>query len=100
MAGSASNFLLEPDFKPRGRCLESEFPHVLFQQYSSNFSHAKYTLGLVGQPGGPDFFVSMQDSSMLKHADACFAKLIDGFETVDRCTSSLHWGRIVRPSDL
>jgi hypothetical protein len=48
-------------------------------------SHAqKHTLGLAGQPGGPDFFVSMQDSSMLKHADACFTNPIDGFETVDR----------------
>jgi cyclophilin family peptidyl-prolyl cis-trans isomerase len=84
MGGAAGNFLSEPDFHPRRRFLESEFPSVLFPEYSSNFPHVKYTLGLAGpSPGGPDFFVNAQDNS-IDHTDPCFAKVIDGFETVDR----------------
>ena len=84
MGGAASNFLSEPDFNPKGRFLESEFPHVLFSEHSSSFTQVKYTLGLANQPGGPDFFVNMQNNTNLNHAESCFAKVIDGFETVDR----------------
>lgn len=84
MGGAAGNFLSEPNFDPRGRFEESEFPHVLFSEYNPNFPQVKYTLGLADQPGGPDFFLNMQNNTNLNHAESCFAKVVDGFETVDR----------------
>ena len=84
MGGAATNFLSEPDFHPRGRFRESKFPHVLFPEYSSNFSHVKYTLGLAGEPGGPDFFINMQNNTSTHRVETCFAKVIEGFESVDR----------------
>lgn len=91
MGGAIGNFLSEPDFRPRGRFVESGFPNVLFQE-ASYFPHLKYSMALAGQPhGGPDFFVSMQDNT-LNHAEPCFAKVIDGFETVDRMNQSPEMG--------
>jgi cyclophilin family peptidyl-prolyl cis-trans isomerase len=68
----------------------------LFQEYSPNFEHKKYTLGFAGRPGGPDFYISTMDNSKLHgpggqtsyedptEADPCFAKVVEGFNVVDR----------------
>lgn len=95
--GPAPNFLtprnnrnLEKRFKEAG------FHSILFQEYSPNFSHQKYTLGYAGRPGGPDFYISTQDNSKIHgpggqknykdptEADPCFARVVDGFDIVDR----------------
>lgn len=67
-----------------------------FQEYSPNFPHVKYTVGYAGRPGGPDFYVSTMDNTQNhgpggqssyedpSEADPCFAKVVDGFDTVDR----------------
>jgi cyclophilin family peptidyl-prolyl cis-trans isomerase len=95
--GPAPNFLspientqLEKRFRDAG------YFSVLFQEYSPNFPHKKYTLGYAGRPGGPDFYISTEDNSRLHgpggqtsyadrtEADPCFAKVIEGFDVVDR----------------
>jgi len=80
----------------RKRLLDNRLVSVSFQEYHEDFPHKKYTLGFAGRPGGPDFYVSTVDNT-LNHgpggqtsyalpseADPCFAKVISGFETVDR----------------
>jgi cyclophilin family peptidyl-prolyl cis-trans isomerase len=69
---------------------------VPFQEYSPAFPHQKYTLGLAGRPGGPDFYISTVDNAknhgpggqgsydLPSEADSCFAKVIGGFDVVDR----------------
>ena len=37
---------------------------VPFQEYSPRVPHQKYTLGLAGRPGGPDFYVSLVDNTL------------------------------------
>lgn len=81
--------------------LEREQPslaHVLFQEHSRNLNHQQYTLGYPGRPGGPDFYLNLQDNSKqhglgadLTHrsefmieADPCFARIIRGFNTLER----------------
>ena len=68
------------------------------QEYHADFPHVKYTLGYAGtRPGGPDFLdVSTQGNSrnhgpggqgsyaVKSEADPCFAKVVEGFEAVDR----------------
>jgi hypothetical protein len=55
---------------------------------------------LAGRPGGPDFYISTQDNSALHgpggqtsyedptEADPCFAKVVGGFNVVDRMQKS------------
>lgn len=94
--GPAPNFLSPPKPKLYNRFVQSGFHSILFQEYSSTFPHEKYTLGLAGRPGGPDFYISTRDNVKLhgpggqtsyddpSEADPCFAKVIEGFEVVDR----------------
>lgn len=94
--GPAPNFLSPPNPKLWKRFKDAGFHSILFQEYSPTFPHEKYTLGLAGRPGGPDFYVSTQNNTRLhgpggqdsyddpSEADPCFAKVIEGFEVVDR----------------
>ena len=53
-------------------------------------------MNAAGRPGGPDFYVSTLDNTMshgpggqaayavASEADPCFAKVVEGFEAVDR----------------
>ena len=55
----------------------------------------QYTLGFTGRPGGPDFYINKMNNTeahgpggqhqhhLEEFADPCFAKVIDGFETLD-----------------
>jgi cyclophilin family peptidyl-prolyl cis-trans isomerase len=77
---------------------EPSLAHVLFQEHSHDLNHKQYTLGLMGRPGGPDFYVNMQDNSeqhglsnmanqrsdVMLEADPCFARIVKGFNTVER----------------
>ena len=75
---------------------------VPIQEYSPDFPHVKYTLGLAGRPGGPDFYISTldnthnhgpgsqnEDAKVLGEADPCFGRVIAGIETV-RAMGALH----------
>jgi cyclophilin family peptidyl-prolyl cis-trans isomerase len=95
--GAARNFLSDPDHPPSEQPFkDAGFHSVLFQEYSDKFPHNKYTLGFAGRPGGPEFYISKKDNSKIhgpggqksyedsSEADPCFAKVIDGFDLVDR----------------
>jgi cyclophilin family peptidyl-prolyl cis-trans isomerase len=94
--GPTPNFLSTPNARLQLRFEESGFKSVLFQEYSPNSPHEKYTLGMAGRPGGPDFYVSTKNNTDLhgpggqtsyedpSEADPCFAKIIEGTEFVDR----------------
>jgi len=72
------------------------FSRVSFQEYSEHYPHEKYTLGFAGRPGGPDFYISIDDNmkrhgpggftdaDIVEEADPCFAKVVEGFDAVDR----------------
>jgi cyclophilin family peptidyl-prolyl cis-trans isomerase len=70
---------------------ESGFQSVLFQEYSPQFPHERYTLGYTGRPGGPDFYINLVNNiknhgpgGQNNEADPCFAKIVDGFDAVER----------------
>lgn len=87
---------LNPGANVRKAFKEADLGSVIFQEYHKDFPHEKYTLGYAGRPGGPDFYVSTLDNTnnhgpggqqsyaMKSEADPCFAKVIDGFNAVDR----------------
>eukprot|EP00927_Polykrikos_kofoidii_P003505 TRINITY_DN11399_c0_g1_i1.p1 TRINITY_DN11399_c0_g1~~TRINITY_DN11399_c0_g1_i1.p1 ORF type:complete len:310 (+),score=49.05 TRINITY_DN11399_c0_g1_i1:169-1098(+) len=80
-------------------------PHVLqaevggsalglaFQEYSREYTHKLGTLGYAGRPGGPGFYISIQDNSENHgpgsqqaenphEADSCFGKIVVGWDSV------------------
>lgn len=70
---------------------------IPFQEYASEFPHVKYTLGIAGRPGGPDFYVSMRDNTKIHgpggqtpyydgnpDSDPCFARLVSGQSVADK----------------
>mmetsp|Transcript_9604 Transcript_9604/g.12546 ORF Transcript_9604/g.12546 Transcript_9604/m.12546 type:complete len:349 (-) Transcript_9604:228-1274(-) len=85
-----------------GKSLRSRFlklpltKNIGFQEYTDDFPHAKYTLGIAGRPGGPDFYINLVDNKrnhgpggqksydIVEEADSCFAKVIDGFDVIKR----------------
>lgn len=70
---------------------------IAFQEYSTEMPHAKYTLGIPGRPGGPDFYINVRDNERLHgpggqtwhygditdDADPCFATVIEGRRVID-----------------
>lgn len=47
---------------------ESRIKHqkgIPFQEYSDEFPHHKFVLGIAGRPGGPDIYVNMMDNEKL-----------------------------------
>mmetsp|Transcript_13419 Transcript_13419/g.42778 ORF Transcript_13419/g.42778 Transcript_13419/m.42778 type:complete len:371 (+) Transcript_13419:90-1202(+) len=73
---------------------------IPFQEYSNKVPHQKYTVGLAGRPGGPDFYISTVDNThnhgpggqssydLPEEADPCFGKVVEGFEVVERMHSA------------
>ncbi len=99
-AGPAPNFLSGPNPRLNKRFKDAGFYNVLFQEYSNKFPHVKYSLGYAGRPGGPDFYISTMDNTKIHgpggqtsyddptEADPCFAKVVEGFDVVDRMQKS------------
>lgn len=63
---------------------------VTYQEYSKDYPHIQYTVGMAGRPSGPDFYINKIDNSMIhgpggqtnrddfhNEADPCFGKVID-----------------------
>ena len=104
-----AGFQQNPDLMAK---LEAEpsLGSVLFQEYSPDMAHRQYTLGYPGRPGGPDFYVNMLDNTQLhgpggQHhhtsdvmvdADPCFARVIRGFNTMER----IHRSKVVDDEQL
>lgn len=96
-AGMVTNFLTDPKHPVTNqRFQDAGFGSLMFQEYSPNFPHKKYTLGFLGRPAGPDFYINTKDN-IVSHgpggqshhedpteADVCFAKVKKGFDLVDR----------------
>jgi len=93
--GPIANYL-NPGAKVSAGFKKADLGSVVFQEYHKDFPHKKYTLGYAGRPGGPDFYISTVDNTrnhgpggqssyaMKGEADPCFAKVIEGFEAIDR----------------
>ena len=100
--GPAANFLSPPNPMLERRFVDAGFDRVIFQEYSSDFPHAMYTVGYSGRPGGPGWYVNVRDNNdvhgpggqdnmgigLKGDADPCFAKVISGFDLVDRIHKS------------
>ena len=68
---------------------EKGLDKVSYQEYSENYKHAQWTIGLAGRPGGPDFYINKIDNTLIhgpggqtnqldlhNEADPCFGRII------------------------
>ncbi len=74
--------------------VEDNFKQLSFPEYSPNFPHIANTVGFATRPGGPEFYINIDNNSKLhgpggqKHhalveeADACFGKIVRGLDLV------------------
>lgn len=62
---------------------DADLESVAFQEYSPEFPHKKYTVGFAGN-GSPSFYINTEDNSSIHEDEPCFAKIISGFDTVQR----------------
>jgi cyclophilin family peptidyl-prolyl cis-trans isomerase len=63
--------------------LEHGLESVAFREYSPQFPHAKYTVGFAAD-GSPSFYINSEDNREIHAGDPCFAKVISGFDTIQR----------------
>jgi len=64
--------------------------NIAFQEYNEAFPHKKYTFGIAGRPGGPDWYINLDDNTRNHgpggqgvEADPCFAELVSGAEVIE-----------------
>ena len=62
---------------------DADLESVAFQEYSEEFPHTKYTVGFAGN-GSPSFYINTEDNSEIHQDEPCFAKIVSGFDTVQR----------------
>jgi len=62
---------------------DANLESVAFQEYSPEFPHEKYTVGFAGN-GSPSFYINTEDNSAIHQDEPCFAKIVSGFDTVQR----------------
>ena len=98
-AGPAPNFQTQRHNLPKAFA-DAGYASVLFQEYAAEFPHKKYTAGFAGRPGGPDWYISMQDNSRAhgpggqgsyedaREADPCFAQVVEGQDVADHIHQS------------
>ncbi|KAM3575636.1 hypothetical protein VYU27_002505 [Nannochloropsis oceanica] len=66
------------------------FQSIVFQEFSPDFNHLPFTLGVAGRPGGEDFYVNLVENT-ISHGpggqgpepDPCFAKVVRGREVLE-----------------
>eukprot|EP00532_Pseudo-nitzschia_australis_P001190 CAMPEP_0168193192 /NCGR_PEP_ID=MMETSP0139_2-20121125/18464_1 /TAXON_ID=44445 /ORGANISM="Pseudo-nitzschia australis, Strain 10249 10 AB" /LENGTH=422 /DNA_ID=CAMNT_0008116509 /DNA_START=169 /DNA_END=1437 /DNA_ORIENTATION=+ len=56
---------------------------VAFREYSHDFPHDKYTVGFAAD-GSPSFYINTEDNSEIHVGEPCFARIVSGFNTVQR----------------
>jgi cyclophilin family peptidyl-prolyl cis-trans isomerase len=79
-----------------GRFYEAGLTHLSFQEYSREYPHDEYTLGFEGRPGGPQFYINMENNQRIhgpggqmhhdlhEEGEPCFGKIVSGKRVVDR----------------
>jgi len=75
---------------------EYELDRLAFPEYAEEYPHKKWTLGFAGRPGGPSWYINKLDNTedhgpfgqehhaLDEYADSCFAKVIGGFDILEK----------------
>lgn len=99
MVGTMADSHTPVDVDLRQRFVDAGLEKVHIQEYSEAWPHEQWTLGLAGRPGGTDFYINTQNNAISRgpgsqrqhdassKADPCFAKVVKGFDLLERMQS-------------
>lgn len=80
----------------KGEKREGEFvKSLLFPEYSEKFPHKENTIGFQGNPGGPEFYINIDDNTnyhgpgkqaydAMEEGESCFGKIVRGMDVVQK----------------
>ena len=69
------------------RFVDSNVTHMAFTEHSASYPpphELKYTVAFSGRPGGPDFYISLEDELQFHQHESTFGIIEDGREVLDR----------------
>lgn len=66
--------------------LDHGLESVAFREYSPDYPHDKYTIAFAAD-GSPSFYINTEDNSEIHVGEPCFARIVSGFDTVQRLES-------------
>eukprot|EP00339_Tiarina_fusa_P005587 CAMPEP_0117039838 /NCGR_PEP_ID=MMETSP0472-20121206/27925_1 /TAXON_ID=693140 ORGANISM="Tiarina fusus, Strain LIS" /NCGR_SAMPLE_ID=MMETSP0472 /ASSEMBLY_ACC=CAM_ASM_000603 /LENGTH=278 /DNA_ID=CAMNT_0004750421 /DNA_START=371 /DNA_END=1208 /DNA_ORIENTATION=- len=69
------------------RFVEANLTHMIFNEYSSAYPpphQHKYSVAFSGRPGGPDFYISLEDDLEFHEHESTFGSVIEGKDVLDR----------------
>jgi len=99
VAGATSNVHTQQGVDLRGRFVQSGLEKIHYQEYDPTYPHKEWTVGLAGRPGGTEFYINTRDNSIdhgpggqtwhedPTQADPCFARVVAGFDLMERMQS-------------
>ena len=77
--------------------VDKALENVSYQEYSNKYPHEQWTVGFMGRPGGPDFYINKRDNTVIhgpggqansrdmhNEADPCFGKVVEGVEILNQ----------------
>jgi cyclophilin family peptidyl-prolyl cis-trans isomerase len=67
--------------------LDSGLESVAFREYSEEYTHKRYTVGFAAD-GSPSFYINTEDNTEIHVGDPCFAKIVSGFDAIERLEAS------------
>lgn len=69
---------------------------VSYQEYSAKYPHVQWSVGFMGRPSGPDFYINKRDNTvahgpggqentddMHNEADPCFGRVVEGVDVLN-----------------
>jgi cyclophilin family peptidyl-prolyl cis-trans isomerase len=65
------------------RFIEKRLNGPVFKEYNEAFPHRPLTVGFTGGES-PSFYINTEDNTELHAGDPAFAKVVDGFDTIER----------------
>jgi hypothetical protein len=69
------------------RFVDANLTHMAFTEFSNTYPpphHHKYSVGFSGRPGGPDFYISLEDDLEFHEHESTFGMVVEGKEGLDR----------------
>lgn len=63
--------------------LDAGLESVAFREYTPDYPHSRHTVGFAAD-GSPSFYINTEDNTEIHAGDPCFAKVVTGFDTIER----------------
>jgi len=69
------------------RFVDANLTQLAFAEFSSTYPpphHHKYSVAFAGRPGGPDFYINLEDEVEIHQHESTFGMVLEGRDVLDR----------------